>query len=472
MCRNETLKDNRRRPILIIASRRGPMRTMRTFALVMTATLAVAGCAGSASGSSGGTGVSASNCFLKGAPARSAPDHGGSSSAPVTISFMETMVGGSMKTALQTLTTRFEAANPNVTVTLEPSPDYGTLETNERNAVGAHKAPTIGQAYEGVVADFARSGVIDPLNSYLGNSASTLYSGVRDDLKLCDGNTWMWPISKSVYVGFYNKNMLAAAGQPVPTTWDQFAATAKAVSHNGVTAISIDPGGVGDISAGVIWLENLAQSYGTPVFDKDGQPQFNSAAAVEAVQYLADLKKAGALATGKGYPGSVALGAQKGLFDIVSVAGYSYEQQAAGGRFTLGATDLPAGPAGKANQMSGGNLVIFSQASPAQKQAAWKYLEFLSSAASQAYWSSTTGYVPVTPRALPLMSAFTAKNPWMLTAADALQHSTGSVPAPWGDKTQYELGVALANVLQNNADPKAALDTAQQAAAKDVQAAS
>jgi len=80
--------------------------------------------------------------------------------------------------------------------------------------------------------------------------------------------------------------------------------------------------------------------------------------------------------------------------------------------------------------------------------------------------------VPVTPRALPLMSAFTAKNPWMLTAADALQHSTGSVPAPWGDKTQYELGVALANVLQNNADPKAALDTAQQAAAKDVQAAS
>jgi ABC-type glycerol-3-phosphate transport system substrate-binding protein len=116
--------------------------------------------------------------------------------------------------------------------------------------------------------------------------------------------------------------------------------------------------------------------------------------------------------------------------------------------------------------------VIFSQASPAQKAAAWKYLAFLSSAQSQAYWSSTTGYVPVTPRALPLMTGFTAQNPWMITAANALQHSAGSVPAPWGDKTQYELGIALANVLQSGADPKSALDTAQRAAAKDVQAAS
>jgi ABC-type glycerol-3-phosphate transport system substrate-binding protein len=448
-------------------------RALGACAIAMTATLAIAGCAGAgSSGASGGNpGVSKSNCFLTSTSAP-AQNHGGSSSAPVSISFMETMVGGSLKPALQTLTTRFEQANPNITVDLQPSPDYGTLETNERNAVGAHKAPTIGQAYEGVVADFARSGVIDPLNSYAGNAASTLYKGVQDDLKLCDGNTWSWPISKSVYVQFYNKNMLAAAGQQVPKTWDEFATTAKAVSKNGVTAISIDPGGVGDISAGEIWLENLAQANGTPVFDKDGQPQFNSAAAVKAMTYLADLKKAGALATGKGYPGSTALGAQKGLFDIVSVAGYSYEQQAAGGRFTLGAADLPTGPAGAANQMSGGNLVIFSQASPAQKAAAWKYLAFLSSAQSQAYWSSTTGYVPVTPQALPLMTGFTTQNPWMITAANALQHSAGSVPAPWGDKTQYELGIALANVLQSGADPKSALDTAQRAAAKDVQAAS
>ena len=121
--------------------------------------------------------------------------------------------------------------------------------------------------------------------------------------------------------------------------------------------------------------------------------------------------------------------------------------------------------------MNGGNLVLFSQASAEQKAAAWKYLQFLSSASSQAYWSTQTGYVPVTAQALSQMTSFTAQNPWMITAANALQESTGSVPAPWGDKTQSELAIALADVLQNNVDPKTALDKAQTNAKNDVKAA-
>jgi ABC-type glycerol-3-phosphate transport system substrate-binding protein len=441
-------------------------------AAVVAAALAVTGC--SSGSSSPQTGASASNCFLSGTNSTS---NGSSAtvSGPVTITFMETMIGGAQKPAIQHLTDQFEAANPNIKVTLEGSPDYDTLEQNERDAVSAHKAPTIGQAYEGDVADFANSGVIDPLNSYLGgaqsSAVSNLYKGVRNDLKLCDGNTWMWPFSKSVYVNFYNPNLLKAANLAVPTTWDQYASALKAVSHNGVTGISIDPGGTGNITSGDIWLEILAQAYGTPIYDNDGQPQFNSAAAVKAMQYLLDLKKSGALATGKGYPGETALGAGKGLDDISSIAGYSYEQQAVGNRFPLGTSDLPSGPAGKANQMNGGNLVIFSQATAQQKQAAWKYMRFLSSPASQAYWSTQTGYVPVTPQALPLMTSFTAQNPWMITAANALQDASGTVPAPWADKTQYELGIALTDVLQNNVAPQTALNKAQTDAKNDVKAA-
>ncbi len=437
-------------------------------AAVVGAALAVTGCAGG--GSSSQTGASPSNCFLSGANSSSNGVHA-KTTGPVTITFMETMIGGAQKPAIQHLTDEFEAANPNITVTLEGSPNYETLQQNEKDAVAAKKAPTIGQAYESSVADFANSGVIDPLNGYVGNSAAQLYQGVRNDLKLCDGNTWMWPFSKSVYVNFYNPTMLKAASLTEPTTWDQYAANAKAVSKDGVTGISIDPGGAGDISSGVVWFEILAQADGTPVFDKDGQPQFNSAAAVKAMQYLLDLKKSGALATGKGYPGETALGAGKGLDDISSIAGYSYEQKAVGNRFPLATSDLPAGPSGKANQMNGGNLVIFSQASAEQKAAAWKYMQFLSSPASQAYWSTQTGYVPVTPQALTQMTSFTSANPWMITAANALQESSGSVPAPWGDKTQYELGIALSSVLESGVDPKSALDKAQTNAKNEVKAA-
>ncbi|HEX4723737.1 MAG TPA: extracellular solute-binding protein [Pseudonocardiaceae bacterium] len=386
---------------------------------------------------------------------------------------MEAMSGGSLKGSLAHLTADFEQANPDISVNLEESPDYSTLEKNEKDAITAKKAPTIGQVYEGWAADYARSGVIDPLDGFTGTNpaaVSDLYAGVRDDLKLCDGETWMWPFNKSVYVNFANQEMLKAAGRTTPSTWDQYATAAKAASKNGVVGITIDPGGKDSLTTGTIWFEILAEAYGTPVFDRNGVPQFNSPAAVKAMRYLADLKQAGALAVGKNYPGETALGAQKGLFDISSVAGYSYEKQAVGGRFTLGTSDLPAGLAKQANQMNGTNLVLFDQATPAQKAAAWKFMQFLTTAASQAYWATATGYLPVVPAALSRMSAFVAQNPWMNTAAQALRHSSGTAPVPWADDTQGELAVALTDVLTSGTSPKDALDKAQQDAMSDMKA--
>ncbi|HEX5407376.1 MAG TPA: extracellular solute-binding protein [Pseudonocardiaceae bacterium] len=451
-------------------------RIVGASAVILAGALTLAGCASSsssASGSGSGGNASTSNCFLSGSEP-SAGSAGGATSGKVTITFMEAMSGGTLKSSLQHLTTQFEQANPNITVRLQESPDYGTLEKNEKDAITAKKAPTIAQAYEGWAADYAHSGVIDTLDSLTDGSGSSqvssLYSGVRSDLKLCDGNTWMWPFNKSVYVNFFNQQMLQAAGQQVPTTWDQYATAAKAVSRDGVVGITVDPGGKGDLTAAGIWLEILAESYGTPVFDRNGVPRFDSPAAVKALTYLANLKKSGALAVGKNFPGETALGAQKGLFDISSVAGYSFEKDAVGGKFPLGTADLPAGPAKQANQINGTNLVIFDSATAAQKQAAWKYMRFLTTAQSQAYWATNTGYLPVTPAALPLMTSFTSANPWMITAAQALRHSSGSVPVPWADDTQDELSVALANVLTSGTDPKAALDKAQSDAMADMKA--
>jgi multiple sugar transport system substrate-binding protein len=446
-------------------------RVIGVSAAILAGALTMTACAGGSSASSSGGTASSTNCFLSGQNTTSNGTSGTSAGGPVNITFMEAMSGGSQKPALQHLTDEFQQANPNIKVSLEPSPDYGTLNTNERNAVTAKKPPTIGQTYEGEAADFANSGVIDPLDGYAGNSTSAFYKGVQNDLKLCDGKTWMWPFGKSDYVSFYNPTLLSSAGMSKsPATWDDYATALKAVSKNGVTGISIDPGGVGSITSGEIWFEILAQADGTPVFDKNGVPQFNSANVVKALQYLADLKKAGALATGKNYPGETALGAGKGLFDISSVAGYSYEKQAVGTRFTLGTSDLPAGPAGKANQMNGANIVMFTGATAAQKQAAWKYMSFLSSASSQAYWATTTGYLPVTPQALTQMTAFTAQNPWMVTGANALADASGTAPVPWADKAQYELATAMTSVLQSGTAPKDALDKAQSAAMNDMKA--
>ncbi|MFC1413450.1 extracellular solute-binding protein [Streptacidiphilus sp. N1-12] len=407
--------------------------------------------------------------------APAAKSGGASSGGKTTISFMQAMSSGTQKSTLVALTSAFEKANPDITVDLQFQPDYGTLHAKETAAVAAHNAPTLGQAYESWAAEFANSKVILPVAQYGGSDSpaglADFYTGVQNDLKLPDGKLWMWPFNKSVQVIFYNQDMLKAKGLAAPTTWDQFATEAKAVSGGGVTAISVDPGSNAAPGGGDTMFEALAAANGTPDFAKDGTPQFNSPAAVQALTYLSDLKKAGALAVGSNYPGETALGAKKGAFDLSSAAGYYYENQAVGGKFTMGTEVLPTGSSGPSNIMTGTNLVMFASASPAQQAAGWKYMQFLASASSQAQWSSTTGYLPVTAKALPLMSDFLAKNPYMNTAVAALEYAVPTPPFAWIAKAQGEEVVALQNVLEKGADPKSALDAAQTAALADQKAA-
>jgi multiple sugar transport system substrate-binding protein len=433
-------------------------RTVRSAALLAAATavVALAGCSSTA-------------------PAAKSAASGAAGGGKTTITFMQAMSSGAQKTTLMKLTSDFEKANPGITVTLQYQPDYGTLQAKETAAVAAHNAPTLGQAYESWAATFANSQVILPVSQYAGSDSpaglSDFYTGVQNDLKLPDGKLWMWPFNKSDQVMFYNQDMLKAKNLTPPTSWDQFATDAKAVSGNGVTAISIDPGSAAAPGGGDTMFEALAAANGTPDFAKDGTPQFNSPAAVQALTYMADLKKAGALAVGSNYPGETALGAKKGAFDLSSVAGYYYENQAVGGKFTLGTEVLPTGSAGPSNIMTGTNLVMFAGASTAQQAAGWKYMQFLASASSQAQWATATGYLPVTSKALPLMADFVAKNPYVTTAVAALEYAIPTPPFAWVSKAQGEEVVALQNVLEKGMAPKAALDAAQTAAMADQKAA-
>jgi multiple sugar transport system substrate-binding protein len=400
----------------------------------------------------------------------SSSDSGSSSNGKVTITFMEAMSSGTLKTSLAHLTQQFETANPNITVTLDAVSDYGTLQNKETAAVAAGKPPTIGQAYEDWAAKFADSKVIVPLDKYATNDdLSHLYSGVKNDLYLPGNQLYMWPFNKSVIIQYFNQKLLDSKKLTAPTTWDQFATDAKAVSGNGTVGIAIDPGTSSGPGGGEALYEVIARSYGAQLFAADGTPQFTSAGAVQAMQYLVDLKKAGALSVGTNYPGQVALGAGKGLFDVSSVASYYYDQQAIGGKFPMGTAAVPAGPAGRANEMAGTNIVMFSKASSDQQKAAWSYMKFLSSADSQAYWSENSGYLPVTPDAMAQMSDYIAKNPYVKFAAQDLSIAFASPPYSWVTKCQGDLAVAMQSALSGKQTAAAALADAQKQAVADKQ---
>jgi ABC-type glycerol-3-phosphate transport system substrate-binding protein len=436
-------------------------RFLAVAAAAAVTALALAGC--SSGGSSNGGGASSSAPTLD-------------PNKKVSITFLEAMASGSLKTELEKLTKEFEDKNPNITVELQAQPDYNTLKTKIDAALSANNAPTIAQVYGEWADEYAKSDVLEPLTAYAKADPSAvdgLYKGIKNSLYL-DKTLYMWPFNASAVLMYYNPDLLKAAGKDVPTTWDEFADVAKAVSKNGVTGIALDPGSSSGPAGGTTVYELLAEAYGSPVFKDDGTPQFDSDGGVKALQYLVDLKKAGALQTGTNYPGEAALGAEKGAFDISTSTSVYYNEQAIGGKFQMGIAAIPAGSDGKRiNQINGTNIAMFSGATDDQKAAAWKYMQFLTEAETQSDWAQATGYLPVNPKTLDLdsMKSYIAKNPYVTIASKDLADSSTLPAYSWVQEGLGDLSAALQSALAGNATPEAALKDAQDKAEKAMQAA-
>ncbi|PYC74480.1 hypothetical protein C7C46_24000 [Streptomyces tateyamensis] len=430
---------------------------LRIAAVAAIAALSLSACAG------GGTPAASSSSGAPSGHELAVP------TTPVTITFEEAMTIGTLKPAMDKLVADFQAKYPNITVKLQGDPDYATMYTKEKAEVQAGNAPTIGQVYESWASYFQSGGAISPISELAGTDTppqvADFYKGIQKDLALGDGKNWMWPFNKSVLILFYNADMLKAAGQSEPKTWDDYAATMKAVSTNGVTGSTIDPGSAAGAAFGTQWFEILDKANGGALYDADGTPHLNDDGAVKAMTYLKSLKDAGALATGKNYPGETALGALKGAFDISSAAGYGFEKKTVGDKLTLGISALPSGAKGGVNELTGTNMVVFKNATADQKAAAWAFMKFITSPEEQAGWAATSGYLPVTPKALPQMQDFIAKNPYETAAVSQLDTAFALPPYNWIFKCQGYEATAIQDVLDNGAAPADALKTAQNACA-------
>jgi multiple sugar transport system substrate-binding protein len=399
--------------------------------------------------------------------AKAPPVATGVPTKPVTITFMEAMSSGTLRPALVHLVAEFEKDYPNITVSLEVEASYSTLEEKEEAGIAAGDPPTMGQAYENWAASYASSHAIIPLSAYLSgkngissSAESQIWPALLKAQYLPDGQVWMWPFNASDFVMYYNPTRLKAAGLSMPTTWSEFAKDAKAVTTNGDWGVSMDPGDSTGPANGGSWLLALINAYGGQ-WVKNGKPDFDSHAAIEAATYLANLENAGALKVGTDYPGQTALGSGHSTFDMSTIASYYYNTQAIGGKFPLGVAAFPSGPAGQGNVLEGTNNVIFAGASSVQRAAAWTFMKWLSEPAQTAYWASQTGYLPVTKAALPLMKSYDASHPYQEIAAKSLTYAEGSPSYAWWTEASGDLAVALESILVSHASPTSALKGAQ-----------
>lgn len=204
-----------------------PRRFRRSFAAVASLTMAL----GLAACGSGAGSAPSGDAATSGAPAADAPTEG------TVVEVWDYLGQGVSDTAMVAAVKAFEEANPGITIK-RTSFAYGDLAKSIVQAGVGGSVPDV--AIVDVVdnQNFAALGLLKDLSETDGSRASEFHPGPWTSTQM-DGATYGLPLNSNNLGLYYNKALLDAAGQQVPTTWDELKAVAKATTSGDVTGLAI-----------------------------------------------------------------------------------------------------------------------------------------------------------------------------------------------------------------------------------------
>lgn len=372
---------------------------------------------------------------------------------PVEITFWHAMNGDLEKT-LQNLTDKFMKSNPNIKVTLQNQSSYNDLQQKITATTASPKdLPTLTQAYPHWMINAMQDDLLVDLKPYIENETigdknyNNILEGFRKGSEI-NGKIYGMPFNKSTEVIWYNKTLFNELGLKVPTTYEEFAQTAKTITEK-----------KGIVGAGFDSLNNFYTTY-----LKNKGVDFNSSTdvtgkeSVEAANYYLDGIKQGyfRIAGTDAFLSGPFSNETLGMY-VGSNAGESFVKQGVNGKFEIGVAPYPA----KSVMQQGTDLYMFSSATAEQRTAAFEYLKFLTSTENQITWGVETGYIPATQAAI---SSDEYKNSGSLVAP-VLEEATSknlfiNEVAPGVDSAYNESKVVMEDILSNkNSDVKSKLES-------------
>lgn len=133
--------------------------------------------------------------------------------------------------ALNKLFTQYQKLHPNITIQRNPVPFANFIPKADQEAA-SHTLPNILALDNPDVAQFAATGALAPLDSYMQGtySDSDFYAGPLTTMKY-KGKTYSFPVGNNDLALYYNKKALTAAKLQPPTTWSELVSDAKALTH-------------------------------------------------------------------------------------------------------------------------------------------------------------------------------------------------------------------------------------------------
>ena len=134
-------------------------------------------------------------------------------------------------------------------------------------------------------------------------------------------------------------------------------------------------------------------------------------------------------------------------------------------KFDFGVAMLPANKR-RGSPTGGGNFYIFKKSNPAQQQAAFKFIKWITSPQRAAQWGIDTGYVAVRADAFetPVMKQYVAGFPAAAVARDQLQFAVAELSTHDNQRVTKALNDGLQAALNGTKTPEQAMKDAQKEA--------
>ena len=384
-----------------------------------------------------------------------------------TIEFWHSM-GGVNGEALTYLIDKFNNENEyGITVNAEYQGEYDDAINKLKSAQIGNMGADLVQIYDLGTRFMIDSGWVVPMQDLIdaaGFDTSDLEPNVLAYYTV-DNKLYSMPFNSSTPILYYNKDMFEKAGiEEVPT------------SLEGILNISdqlMSQGGAGEaISIGIYgwFVEQWLCKQGLNFADK-GNGREAAATAVEfdsnggmlnILNEWNKLYEAGA-APNVGSDGGVDFTAGKAAMTLGSTASLKQYLEDVNGSFEIGTAYYPSVTDGNEGGVSigGASLWALNNEDGVKEAAVWKFVEFLVSPESQAYWNSQTGYFPVNTKAQDedVFKENIAKYPQFQTALDQLHDSApqyaGALLSVFPEARQI-VQQQIENMLNGQATPEEA----------------
>lgn len=378
-------------------------------------------------------------------------------------------VAGPLAKVIGEMTDQFNKAHPGIEVVPVYSGDYDPTLQKVQTAVMAGNPPDVFIVEISELHTLLAMNAIIPLDEYVkkaegGKYWEDFFPAFREN-SVVRGKIWWIPFQRSTPVLYWNKEAFRKAGldpEKAPKSWDELREYAKKLTVREGTEVK--QWGVTISGGWHDWLfEAFVRQNGGWLINPEGnKANFSSREAVEALEFWVELlhrEKVGPPhSTWASTPPDFVAGRTAMLYHSTGILTFLKNSA----KFEFGVAFMPAKKTYGA-EVGGGNLAIARKIPKERQDAAWKFIEWMTSAENAAKWSIASGYVATRASAyeIPEMKAHVEKNPQYLVARDQLKYASAKMMAPNYQKIREILKRQLDDAVDGRVSPKEALETVQ-----------